>query len=120
VRKLTIEDSETRCHKKSPCLNALYLRRDEIPIGVGLKARTLRRIFESISSLEPPNSVLCYRTYIHYPSVAWRPLEHSPAGLEQVSSTPPLIGDVNLFFENPCEDPEFDVELRNYGSESWF
>jgi hypothetical protein len=32
----------------------------------------------------------------------------------------PLIGDVNIFFKNPCEDPEFDVELRNDGSESWF
>ncbi|KAH9964807.1 hypothetical protein BGW80DRAFT_1563266 [Lactifluus volemus] len=53
-----------------------------------------------------------------------RPLEHSPAGLEQadddIEHSRPLIGDVNLFFGNPCEDPEFDVDLGNDGSESWF
>jgi hypothetical protein len=42
-----------------------------------------------------------------------RPLEPSPAGLELMNEdikALSMIGDVNLFFKNPREDPEFEVE----------
>jgi hypothetical protein len=44
-----------------------------------------------------------------------RPLEPSPAGLELTNEdikALPMIGDVNLFFKNPREDPEFEVECE--------
>ena len=44
-----------------------------------------------------------------------RPLEPTPSGLELTNEdirALPMIGDVNLFFKNPREDPEFEVECE--------
>jgi hypothetical protein len=52
-----------------------------------------------------------------------RPLEpSSPAGLELTDDdirALPMIGDVNLFFKNQREDPEFEVECEVMIAGSW-
>ncbi|KAH9952821.1 hypothetical protein BGW80DRAFT_1469257 [Lactifluus volemus] len=78
-------------------------RRDEISIG---------------SWQEDKDELIFTILQLH---IRWstRPLAWSKLADDDIEHSP-LIGDVNLFFENPCEDPEFGVELRNDGSESWF
>ena len=44
-----------------------------------------------------------------------RPLEPTPSGIEITNEdiiALPMIGDVNLFFKNSREDPEFEVECE--------
>jgi hypothetical protein len=44
-----------------------------------------------------------------------RPLDPSPSDLELTNEdirALPMIGDVNLFFKSPREDPEFEVECE--------
>ncbi|KAH9964808.1 hypothetical protein BGW80DRAFT_1255078 [Lactifluus volemus] len=93
----------TRCNE-SPCLNALYLQRDEIPIG---------------SWPDDEDEFIFTVLQLH---VRWstRPLTWSKLADDDIEHSP-MIGDVNLFFKNPREDPEFDVECemmaRRVGSE---
>ena len=82
---------------------------------VGRRTRTVR----SSAHLSHPST-------LHLGSFHWRfaeltfiilarPLEPTPNGLKLTNEdirALPMIGDVNLFFKNPREDPEFEVECE--------
>ncbi len=77
---------------------------------VGRKMRTVRA--EVVISLRPSTSfILLELTFI----ILARPLEPMPSEVELTNEdikALPMIGDVNLFFKNSREDPEFEVECE--------
>jgi hypothetical protein len=81
---------------------------------VGRKMRTVR--VQAVISLRSTTSyififILPELTFI----ILARPLEPIPGEVELTNEdikALPMIGDVNLFFKNPRDDPEFEVECE--------
>jgi hypothetical protein len=83
---------------------------------VGRKMRTVRAQSSDFSPSHHFNSYIFFFILLELTFVILaRPLEPIPSEVELTNEdikALPMIGDVNLFFKNPRDDPEFEVECE--------